>query len=522
MLRHWTIQPRSVVRFAADRCGFQGWRAVPVTGQSVVGVRLAQGDHLTLDFGEHLVGRLLLTVRTAGSALLEPRLAEVASELVDCHEQYPGKLEARWQHWPLTVAEAGLHTLRSARRHAFQFADLHIAQADEPVEIVAVEAVAESAAPAMVDRPEAMLPAEIDPQLRQMDTVALRTLRNCMQAVFEDGPKRDRRLWLGDLYLQARTAYATFGCHDLIRRCLYLLAGCVRPDGYVPACVFEKPTWHHGSEFIPDYALLFGPTLLEYAQASGDWDTARDLWPLARQQVRLVEEMTGTTGLVRDRGDRWLFIDWQDQLDREGPLQGVFIHGLRRTLDLGRALKVDSDTLEPIKAVLARLVCACTSLWDADRGCFVSGPRRQVSWATQVWMVLADVPDQERARRALRSVMKAPDAVRPRTPYLYHYVVEALWRCGLIGEAQDLLRSYWGGMLQRGATTFWEVFDPADDRSSPYGSHLVNSYCHAWSCTPSWFIRQGLFDGREGIAPNVVITGRAAAAPGASIPESIT
>jgi hypothetical protein len=24
---------------------------------------------------------------------------------------------------------------------------------------------------------------------------------------------------------------------------------------------------------------------------------------------------------------------------------------------------------------------------------------------------------------------------------------------------------------------------------SPYGDHHINSYCHAWSCTPSYFIR---------------------------------
>ncbi|MGR8802286.1 sugar hydrolase, partial [Klebsiella variicola subsp. variicola] len=42
-----------------------------------------------------------------------------------------------------------------------------------------------------------------DPQLKAIDGVAVRTLQNCMQEVFEDGPKRDRRLWLGDLRLQA-------------------------------------------------------------------------------------------------------------------------------------------------------------------------------------------------------------------------------------------------------------------------------------------------------------------------------
>jgi hypothetical protein len=31
--------------------------------------------------------------------------------------------------------------------------------------------------------------------LRRIDDVALRTLRNCMQTVYEDGPRRDMRLW---------------------------------------------------------------------------------------------------------------------------------------------------------------------------------------------------------------------------------------------------------------------------------------------------------------------------------------
>jgi alpha-L-rhamnosidase len=25
---------------------------------------------------------------------------------------------------------------------------------------------------------------------------------------------------------------------------------------------------------------------------------------------------------------------------------------------------------------------------------------------------------------------------------------------------------------------------------SPYNSHLMNSYCHAWSCTPTYFLRR--------------------------------
>ena len=49
-------------------------------------------------------------------------------------------------------------------------------------------------------RMEDVKPVESDDEMiRKLDRVSLRTLHNCMQSVFEDGPKRDRRLWLGRL-----------------------------------------------------------------------------------------------------------------------------------------------------------------------------------------------------------------------------------------------------------------------------------------------------------------------------------
>ena len=42
-------------------------------------------------------------------------------------------------------------------------------------------------------------------------------------------------------------------------------------------------------------------------------------------------------------------------------------------------------------------------------------------------------------------------------------------------------------MIEKGADTFWEAFMPGDDKLSPYGDFRINSYCHAWSCGPSYF-----------------------------------
>jgi hypothetical protein len=57
-------------------------------------------------------------------------------------------------------------------------------------------------------------------------------------------------------------------------------------------------------------------------------------------------------------------------------------------------------------------------------------------------------------------------------------------------EAGQMIKDYWGGMVKKGADTFWEVYDPEDDFLSPYGSFMMNSYCHAWSCTPVYFLRK--------------------------------
>jgi len=80
--------------------------------------------------------------------------------------------------------------------------------------------------------------------------------------------------------------------------------------------------------------------------------------------------------------------------------------------------------------------------------------------------------------------------IRPTTPYLYHHVVEGLLGANLRQQALALLKEYWGGMVTGGADTFWEVYDPEHPLSSPYGDIHINSYCHAWSCTPTYFLRK--------------------------------
>ena len=78
------------------------------------------------------------------------------------------------------------------------------------------------------------------------------------------------------------------------------------------------------------------------------------------------------------------------------------------------------------------------------------------------------------------------------TPYAYHHFIQALMENGLTEQAVSAMKGYWGGMLRAGADTFWELYDPGDPLASPYGSRAINSFCHAWSSTPAYFIRKYL------------------------------
>ena len=116
------------------------------------------------------------------------------------------------------------------------------------------------------------------------------------------------------------------------------------------------------------------------------------------------------------------------------------------------------------------------------------------SWASQVWAVLAGIAEGEEAAVCLDAVALRLDAIGMVTPYMMHHYAQALCLIGRKRQALEVIRDYWGAMVKSGADTFWELFNPANPDESPYGSAVVNSYCHAWSCTPSWFLRSGILE----------------------------
>jgi hypothetical protein len=454
---------------------------------------LHAGDQFTLDFGGHRAGYLSFRLEASGRAPDAPvRLrfvfGEVPTDVAEPLHPYKGRLSESWLQEEVVTVDDLPQEVRLPRRYAFRYVKVEVVSTSPGFGIRFLDTRAHAVTSA---RDLMARPVQGEAWMQRIDEVSIATLRSCLQTTFEDGPRRDRRLWVGDLRLQALVNYDTFGCNDVVKRCLYLFAGLPRLDGLVAGCVYEKPTPLYSSIVVLDYAALFNVTLAEYVQATGDLALARDLWPVACRQIEILCRHVDDQGLFVDPRNTWLFIDWAEELDRTTALQGVIILALRKTLQLAQALDKVREA-EVYSACITRMVQAARRhLFDADQGVFVSGPARQVSWASQAWMTVAGV--HETAAQGAAALLKAmgdANAVRPVTPYLYHYMVEGMMACGLRDEALALVKSYWGGMVEAGADTFWEVYDPAQPLSSPYGDIHINSYCHAWSCTPAWIFRR--------------------------------
>ncbi len=160
---------------------------------------------------------------------------------------------------------------------------------------------------------------------------------------------------------------------------------------------------------------------------------------------------------------------------------GIWI--LREPLMLAKILGRDAAALE---ADYAAKKTAAENLWNGEY--YVSGANKQISWASQVWMVLGGAQHGDAA--LLKRLENCAHAEGMVTPYMYHNYVDALLAVGQKDKALEVLCAYWGGMLDQGADTFWELYNPVNPNESPYGGTIVNSYCHAWSCAPAYFLRK--------------------------------
>ena len=280
------VRPQRMVRFEKSGGGhFSVCEEKPFASPM-----LRRGESVCLDFGNHLVGHVKLKLGCRGShpdapAWLRLKFAERPCELFEEAEAYQGWISTGWIQQEQYHIDVIPCVFAPERRYVFRYLQVEVLDVSTKSALTIEEAICESTTSA----DDSALQGYSGP-CQELDAIACRTLRNCMQNVFEDGPKRDRRLWIGDLRVQALANYATYRNNDLVKRCLYLFAGSTFDDGRVSACIFTEPAVEADDTQMFDYSLLFLPTLLDYYRATSDRGTLEDLYPTALRQIELAQE----------------------------------------------------------------------------------------------------------------------------------------------------------------------------------------------------------------------------------------
>ncbi len=485
--------PEHVISTYQDDDAIHGWN-IKSEGEWENNKEQAYGKNASfiVDFADHMVGYVTLSIKPVGSppdAPLHLKLTfgEMPVEVSEPFDQYDGWLSSSWLQEEFIHVDVMPTKITLPRRYSFRYLKMSVLDTSPKYKVVFDQIACETITSADLRNVPAI--EHTDPELAEIDRISVKTLADCMQDVFEDGPKRDRRLWLGDLRLQALANYETVQNNDLVKRCLYLFAAVPNQKGEVSANLFIEPKLIADDTYLFDYSLFFTTTLYDYFQATNDSQTLQDLWPTALAQVENALDRLSEDNIVIDDPSWWSFIDWQEQLNKQAASQAILIYALKK------ATKMAKIVADPKSRWLEEQITTITNatikkLWDEEQGFFISGEDNQVSWASQIWMVIAGVFDKEKNKKLLHHLFTKNPTVGINTPYMYHHLVEAL----VISDERELaikyLKDYWGTMVDLGADTFWELFNPKDPAFSPYGSHLINSYCHAWSCTPTYLIRK--------------------------------
>lgn len=318
-----------------------------------------------------------------------------------------------------------------------------------------------------------------DPRVDSIWMTGAYTLHLNLQEYLVEAPKRDRLVWLGDLHPEVRTALAVFGDNEALSRGLDF----ARDETPLPG-------WMNG---MCSYSLWWVLIHRDYYKYRGDMDYLREQQPYLSQLLRILMSKVDAEGREHlDGGGR--FLDWptsEDTLAIDAGLHALML----MTLEAGGEM--------------------LTALGDKELAgqCFETAgrmkkvtPDYRTSKQSAALIALAGIVPAEKANEEVLSV-GGPHGF---STFYGYYMLQAQAKAGDYAGAIRNMKDYWGGMLDLGATTFWEDFDvdwlknaarideltPAGkiDVHRTYGDYCYKGYrhslAHGWASGPTAFLSE--------------------------------
>jgi len=324
-----------------------------------------------------------------------------------------------------------------------------------------------------------------DPLLDRIWMHAAYTLRLCMREMFLDGLKRDRLPWVGDLYLAGLANAHVFFDAGIMRRTLVALHG-ADPD----AVDFNG---------IVDYSLFWILALRDYVLHFGDLAFLRQMRPGLDRLMEVLEQRRDDQGLIPSERCLWLFIDWAE-VDKAGYSSCLEFLSIQALDAYSLLCRWDGDAAAAERwqaTVTQRRAAARARFWSAQLGAFRDCTGSDAAGRHANFLaVLSETATAEQTESLTRRVLLNDGTPAVGTPYMRSLEAMALARCGRRDAMLDVLRSYWGDMLDAGASSFWERYDAGETGEAQlamYGRPYAMSLCHAWSAGPVFLLGGELF-----------------------------
>ncbi|MCR2807535.1 alpha-L-rhamnosidase-related protein [Paenibacillus soyae] len=319
-----------------------------------------------------------------------------------------------------------------------------------------------------------------DPKLNQIYEMGLYTLHLNTREFFLDGIKRDFWVWSGDAYQSFLMNYYSFFDLDVTRRTLVALRG-------------KDPLARHMNTIL-DYSQYWFISLYDYYLYTGDFAFIRQYYDRAVTLMDFCLQQRSGEGFLEGRPQDWVFVDWAD-FNNTGAVSTIQLL-LARSLEAMSAFAglQGDQTAADSYGELAEAIKAKTfeRFWDEEKGGLL---HHRVDGVTQPTMtkhaslfaMTFGYLTPEQRESVTQNVLLHPDVPQIRTPYMRFHEMAVLCEAGQHDRVRQEVLSYWGGMIELGATTFWEEYDPtlADDAHyGMYGVPFGKSLCHAWGAGP--------------------------------------
>jgi hypothetical protein len=331
-----------------------------------------------------------------------------------------------------------------------------------------------------------------DPLLNRIWETGAYTAHLCMQDGIWDAPKRDRGRWVGDLDVEGRVISTAFGDRDPIEQTLHAL---------VPA----HANTHVNN--IPGYSALWISSLYSLYAHSGDKDFLDRHRDALLQILATIDSSMGPSGTFHNPKHQWLFVDWAPNLygyTREA-IVGTNLEYAIAYSRASRLFQVLADISSANKYQhRSRELLAAIRTQFGDRG----SPTFGTTWQLNALATIASEDDPGAAPAIWSQILSHVKQDAPSdpviSPYFNAYVLDAMSATSHNREALNWIRTYWGGMLAEGATSFWESYDLRWPKTDPHlalqadgtAGYFV-SMAHGWSSGPTAWLSEHILGVRN-------------------------